>query len=150
MDADGSALVGALNPSNTGQALRVDANGNLLTAQAATSLGSGTSDFHLVSAASTNATSVKASPGQLYGYDLGNNGAADAYLKLYNTAGTPTAGSGTPFRTIYLPKGTRASFQSPTGLTMSTGIGLTITGGAADSDTTAVTAAQVTVELDYK
>lgn len=29
MNADGSALTGALNPTNTGQALRVDSNGNL-------------------------------------------------------------------------------------------------------------------------
>lgn len=110
----------------------------------------GTSDYHLISAASTNANNVKASAGQIYGYELGNNGASDAWVKLYNTAGTPTAGSGTPFRTIYVPKGNRASFHSTTGLNMGTGIGLTITGGAADADTTAVGAAQVTVEIDYK
>lgn len=110
----------------------------------------GTSDYHLISAASTNANNVKASAGQVYGYEIGNNGASDAWVKLYNTAGTPTAGSGTPFRTIYVPKGSRASFHSTTGLNMGTGIGLTITGGAADADTTSIAAAQVTVEIDYK
>jgi len=116
----------------------------------ATALGLGTNDYHLISTATTNANNVQASNGQVYGYDIGNNGASDAYVKLYNTAGTPTAGSGTPFRVIYVPKGSRASFHSTTGLQMSTGIGLTITGGAADADTTAVGAAQLTVELDYK
>lgn len=110
----------------------------------------GAGDFHLISAANTNATNIKASAGQVYGYEIGNNGASDAWVKLYNTAGTPTAGSGTPFRVIYVPKGGRASLHAPIGILMGTGIGLTITGGAADSDTTAVAAAQVTVEIDWK
>ncbi|HEY0756889.1 MAG TPA: hypothetical protein VGD98_23250 [Ktedonobacteraceae bacterium] len=123
---------------------------NPTTLAAATSIGIGTNDYHLISAASTNANNVKAGAGQIYGYEIGNNGASDAYVKLYNTAGTPTAGAGTPLRVIYVPKGSRASLQSATGLNMSVGIGLTITGGAADADTTAVAANQVTVEIDYK
>jgi hypothetical protein len=110
----------------------------------------GTSDYHLISAASTNANNIKASNGQVYGYELGNNGASDAWVKLYDTAGAPTAGSGTPKRVIYVPKGQRVGFHTTTGIQFNSGIGLTITGGAADNDTTAVGAAQITVEIDYK
>src|SRR5579875_2541068 len=110
----------------------------------------GTSDYHLISAASTNANNIKASNGQVYGYELGNNGASDAWVKLYDTSGAPTAGSGTPKRVIYVPKGQRVGFHTTTGIQFNSGIGLTITGGAADNDTTAVGAAQITVEIDYK
>jgi hypothetical protein len=110
----------------------------------------GTSDFHRISTADTNAVNIKASAGQIYGYDIGNNGASDAYVKLYNKASSPTVGTDTPFRTIYVPKGTAKTFHSTTGLAMGTGISLAITGGAADADSTAVGAAQVTVEIDYK
>ena len=123
---------------------------NPSTLAQATANAIGTSDFHLVSAATTNASSIKASGGQVYGYELGNNGAADAYVKLYNKASAPTVGTDTPFRTIYVPKGSARSFHSTTGLNMGTGIALAITGAAADSDSTAVAANQVTVEIDYK
>lgn len=110
----------------------------------------GLSDYHLISAATTNAQSIKASAGQVFGYELGNNGASDAWVKLYNKASAPTVGTDTPFRTIYLPKGTSKSLHAIGGLSMQTGIAIAITGGAADADTTAVAASQVTVDVDYK
>ena len=112
----------------------------------------GTTHYHFISTATNvgNALNVKASAGQLYGYELGNNGAADAYVKLYNSASAPTTGSGTPVRTIYLPKGTSKSVQTSLGIPFSTGIGHTITGLMPDSDATAVAVSQVSIELDYK
>jgi hypothetical protein len=109
----------------------------------------GTTDFHLISAASTNSNNIKNSQGQVYGYDFGNNGASDAWVKFYNKATAPTVGTDSVFRTVYVPKGGRASFHTTTGIALSTGIGIGITGGAADNDTTAVGAAQVTCEVDY-
>lgn len=47
-------------------------------------------DYHASSAAAAN---IKASAGNLYGLALGNNGTAACWLQLFNTAGTPTAGT---------------------------------------------------------
>lgn len=110
----------------------------------------GTSDYHLISANTTNAQSIKASAGQVYGYDFGNNGAADAYVKLYNKASAPTVGTDTPYRTIYVPKGARVSYHSVVGMALGTGIAIAITGAMADSDTTAVAANQVSIAVEYK
>ena len=103
--------------------------------------------FVSTNANATNAVNVKASAGVLYVYDFGNNGAADAYVKLYDSATAPTTGSGTPKLVIYVPKGGRAQGNCNIGFT--TGIGHAITGGAANSDTTAVATSQVLVNLEY-
>lgn len=94
---------------------------------------------HLVSAASTNATNVKAAPGRLLGVSLLNTNAAIRYLKFHNTAGTPTAGSGVAM-TIGVPaNGGRVDLTYPAGgVVFSTGIAFTAVTGAADADTTGV------------
>src|SRR5690242_4134795 len=67
------------------------------TANVATTSG-GSNDFHLISAATTNATNIKASAGQVYGYDIYNNNAAVRFVKFYNKATAPTVGTDTPIR----------------------------------------------------
>lgn len=104
--------------------------------------------YSVISAATTNAANVKASAGVLASMYAINNGATWAYLKFHNTAGTPTAGSGV-VATFGLPPGGGGSISLPTGLAFATGIGVTITGGAAASDTTAVALSQVAVTLSY-
>jgi hypothetical protein len=106
------------------------------------------SNYHAVSAATTNAANVKASAGTVVGYDIFNNGAYPVYVKLHNTAGTPTAGSGV-VRTIGVQAGTRA--VSPPGLSfaLGTGIGISIVKGIADADATAVAASDCVVDLSY-
>lgn len=104
-------------------------------------------------AAGTNATSVKASAGQLYKIEVTNNSANIGYLKLYNTAGTPTAGSGTPVIRLMCPgnaSGAGAFSSFDNGVTFGTGIGFTFTGGIADADTTSVAASAFIVNLYYK
>jgi hypothetical protein len=105
----------------------------------------GTPGFaRIQSAATTNAANVKANPGVLTHYDIGNSGATDAWIKFYNKASAPTVGTDTPVATIYLPKGQRIC-DDPTGaIGFTTGVAYAITGGAADSDTTAVAANQIT------
>jgi hypothetical protein len=51
---------------------------------------SATSAYHASSAAAAN---VKASAGNLYGLVLGNGGTVPCWLQLFNSAGTPTAGT---------------------------------------------------------
>jgi hypothetical protein len=102
------------------------------------------STARLVSAAaSTNATSVKTSAGDLFHVTGYNTNAAPRYLKLYNKASAPTVGTDTPIWTEYLPASSRFSFSFPSPMYFSTGIAFAITTAAADSDTGALTAGDV-------
>lgn len=105
-------------------------------------------NFHLVSIGSTNANNVKASAGQLYGVRVFNNAPYPVYIKFYNTAGTPTPGTGV-VKTVGVQAGTARDVEIPTGMAFSTGIGLSITKGLADADATAVLAADCVVDLEY-
>ena len=102
------------------------------------------------SAATTNATSVKASAGTVFNVLCSNTGAAAAYVKFYNKATAPTVGTDVPVITITVPaSGTVLLPTSLVGIRFTTGIGLAITNLAADSDTTAVAANQVKVLTSY-
>lgn len=109
----------------------------------------GCSKFHLVSAATTNLTNVKASAGQLYGWRAFNTNASTRYIKLHNTAGTPTAGSGV-VETIAVPGGGGSNGLFDIGVAFATGIGISMVTGIADADTTAVGASDLVVDLYYK
>ena len=58
--------------------------------------------YHLVSAATTNATVVKASPGKLYGWYISNNNASARKLAFTIQMSTPTAGASV-FFTLLIP-----------------------------------------------
>lgn len=103
----------------------------------------------LNSAATTNATSVKATAGNIYTITLSNNGAAAAYFKLYNKATAPTVGTDTPVDVIPIPASGFVTVDSARGIRFATGIGFAITNLIADSDTTAVAAGQVKVHISY-
>lgn len=103
-----------------------------------------------IMASGTNATSVKASAGQLYKIEVTNNSTNIGYLKIYNTASAPTAGSGTPVIRIMCPaSGGAFSTFADVGVAFATGIGFTFTGGIADADTTSVAASAFIVNLYY-
>jgi hypothetical protein len=108
----------------------------------------GCSIYHAVAAGSTNAANVKASAGQLYGWRIFNNAGYVIYVKLHNTAGTPTAGSGV-VQTIGVEAGLAAELFIPVGLAFATGIGISIVKGIADSSATAVLASDCVVDLFY-
>jgi hypothetical protein len=98
----------------------------------------------LSSAATTNATSVKASAGDLYKITGFNTAAATKrYLKLYNKASAPTVGTDTPVMTISLAAASPFDFSFAGGHYFSTGIAYAITGAAADADTTAIVAGDI-------
>lgn len=112
----------------------------------------GLTSYVLLSAASTNATSVKGSAGQLsYLHVTNRHASAVYYLKLYNKATAPTVGTDTPVQVYPIPPsfGGFNIALSP-GLDFSTGIAFAITAGVANSDTAAVTANDVVVNLGYK
>jgi hypothetical protein len=97
----------------------------------------------LSAAATTNATSVKTSAGDLFKITGYNAAATPRYLKLYNKASAPTVGTDTPVHTIYLPASSRFTEAFDTPFYFSTGIAYAITGAGADADTTALTAADI-------
>lgn len=102
------------------------------------------------SAATTNATSVKASAGTVYSVTCSNTGAAAAYVKLYNLASAPTVGTSVPAITLSIPASGTVNVPFGThGMRFGTGIALAITNLAADSDATAVAASQVKVLTSY-
>lgn len=92
---------------------------------------------------STNATSAKASAGLVKGFNGHNAAAAVRYLKIYNKASAPTVGTDTPVFTFAIPASSSFSFSFGDGLYLATGIAYALTTGAADSDNTAVTAADI-------
>lgn len=108
--------------------------------------------FRLVSAASTNATSLKASAGTIYSLTAFNLNAAVRYLKLYNKASSPTVGTDTPVATFAIPASTTGAgftISFPFGFDFETGIAYATTTGAADSDTGAVAANEIFIVGTY-
>lgn len=96
----------------------------------------------LSAAATTNATSAKASAGYLHKVVGYNAAAAARYLKVYNKASAPTVGTDTPVMTFYLPA-TAAFALNLDGVYFSTGIAYALTTGSADADTGALTEADI-------
>lgn len=96
----------------------------------------------LTSAASTNATSVKASAGKLLAISGRNNRTTPVYFKVYNKASAPTVGTDTPVLTEEIPSGSR--FSMTFDLYLGTGIAYALTTAAADADTGAVASGDIT------
>lgn len=116
-------------------------------------VNSGLSISSAISAASDNATSVKASAGQVYHIDVFNNSTNIAYLKLYNKATAPTCGTDTPVARYLIPanaSGTGAVIEISNGLSFSTGIGYCLVTGIADNDDTGVSANAYLIDIGYK
>lgn len=104
--------------------------------------------FRLLSAASTNATSLKGSAGTLYSLYVVNLNAAVRYLKFYNKASSPTVGTDTPVATFPIPASTTGAgfaINFGPGFDFATGIAYATTTGVADSDTGAVAANEIIV-----
>jgi hypothetical protein len=108
----------------------------------------GLTTFHLVSAATTNATNVKASAGQLFGWYIYNSNASARKVAFHNTAGTPTAGASI-FFSLVIPATSGANVHFTNGLAFSTGIAITTVTGLADSDSAAVAANDLVINLFY-
>lgn len=105
---------------------------------------------HLVSAATTNATSVKGSAGTIGTIVLANNAATNKYFKLFNKATAPIPGTDTPTHTFIIPAAvTTLVVDFANGMRFGTGIGYAITGAVADLDTTAIAANEVVVSMTY-
>ncbi len=107
-----------------------------------------------ISAASTNATSVKATAGNIFSIQAFSIDATPVYLKLYDDSAAPTVGTDTPIKVLLIPgdsvKGNGFTYQPSRGLSFSNGIAFAITGGIANNDTTAIAASEVVINIDYE
>ena len=121
-----------------------DIDGSMKTADNA-----GLTPYVLVSAATTNATSVVASPCRVFGLTLTNVNASPRYVKLYDKASAPTVGTDTPKHVYMLPGGGGIEIERRSGIDFELGLAFATTTGAAHSDTGAVAANEVLVNIDY-
>jgi hypothetical protein len=104
----------------------------------------------LSAAATTNGANIKGSAGTVKGIQGYNAKSSAVYLKLYNKATSPTVGTDTPVKTIYLPATAAFAFDFGTGVAFATGIGIALTGAGADADTTALASGDIlALNVDY-
>ena len=115
-----------------------------------TSTDNSLSSSKTVCAASTNATSVKASAGKIYRIDAFNSDTVGYWVKFYNKASAPTVGTDVPVATKFVPAGGGFVIESTVGIPYTTGIALAATLNATDADTTVVTNAnKLVINLRY-
>lgn len=104
----------------------------------------------LDSAATTNATSVKTTPGSITSLQLTNLNAATRFFKLYQKASAPTVGTDIPVMTIPIPATSHVTVPiGPLGLRIGTGIAYALTTGMSNADAVAVGAGDVKVYMTY-
>jgi hypothetical protein len=150
----GSVLVPGVNAFVTNS----NANGRATAPNSSPAvLPSAPTTWHLVAAATTNATSVKAAAAVLYSCQMSGIGAGPAYLKIFNKASAPTVGTDTPVITLIIPAaataangaGSNVQFAAG-GVALGTGFAAAVTGGLPDADATAVAAATYVVNCQYE
>lgn len=157
---DTSGTLASLNGDNT--PLQTDSSGSLrivvqntLTTVSAvtTSTSFGSIPGKLISAATTNATSIKASGTNLYFLSASNINASPRYIKLFNKASSPTVGTDIPVLTFLIPGNTSGAGTNiaigAAGLRFTTGLALAITTGVADLDVGAVAANEIVINYGY-
>ena len=70
-------------------------------------------------------------------------------MKFYNKASAPTVGTDTPVLVLAIPGSGAANVSFPAGINFTTGLSFATTTGYADSDTTAVAAGEIIINLAY-
>jgi len=127
--------------------------GGTITAVTTAGTPAAPTNFFLNSAASTNGSLIITGTTGLQAFFATNIGATVAFVKLYNKATAPTVGTDVPVMIITVPAavagvpGTAQVMPGFNGYRFPLGLGIAITGAVADSDTTAVAAGQVKVNL---
>lgn len=156
LNANSDGTTSAGGTGGTAQQVQIATGSAIIggTTQAASSqAANGTSaSTPLISLATTNAAVVKASGGLVFGYCFNNTHATNwAYVKLFNKATAPVPGTDSPIMVIAIPPAGKAERSLPiSGVAFATGIGIAVTGAPALLDTTAVLAAQVNGQIEFK
>lgn len=100
----------------------------------------------------TTPAQIKAAPGRILGIRTFNIGANSAYLKLYDSVAAPTVGTTAPLDVIGIPgnaDGGGNNDKCIQGRKFANGLWVAVTTGITDADTTAPTANQILVTIDY-
>ena len=141
---------------DTANALPIVINGGALSSISSIGTlgnpGAPTNQF-INSIAGTNIASISTASTGVSSIYTTNTGSTPAYIKLYNKATLPVLATDIPEMIIVVPaavSGVPGVYTLPigfSGLRFTSGLGIAITGGASDTDTTAVTAGQVKVKM---
>lgn len=106
---------------------------------------------HAQSAASTNATLVKAAPasvGLITIFHVSGGGGSNRFVKIYNKATTPTA-SDVPILTLVAHNNDTVAIVPAIPLFLSEGLSYRMTANYADSDNTAISAGELAINIAY-
>lgn len=138
-DAQTALLAGGLPAALSGDRLKVE------------NVGQTPTSFFLDSAATTNATNIKAAAGTLFAIVASNINAAARFLKVYDLAVAPNVGVDVPKLTIALPaSGVLPNINfGPQGMRFNNGIAIALTTLGTNADATAVAANELKVALSY-
>jgi hypothetical protein len=127
------------------------ANTAISTSQLSPTTSFGYATYHTaISAATTNATNVKASATVIPVIRLTNTTSTIRYFKIFNLSVAPTMGTSTPVLNYAIESNSSQNIDFGTyTLRLATGFSYAITGGQALLDTTAVGAGDVLVNVAY-
>lgn len=141
---DGSAVTQPVSGTVTAN------QGGTWTEAPSAATSGGSTPYHLISAATTNATNVKNAAGNLYGFEISNTNAAARYVRFYDSASAPTMGTTPIKKTVQIPGNATVIRAYPVGLSFGSGIGFSTTTAMGDADTSTVGAGDLSIDLDYK
>jgi hypothetical protein len=116
----------------------------------------GATPYHLVAINSTNSNLIQLGQHTVFSIELGGVGSSPAFVKLYDKATAPTCGTDTPIKTLIIPvastaaNGAGSNLPFPIGIQVQNGLGICVTGGIADNDTTPVAVSSFVVNVDYR
>lgn len=151
---DGTVTVGSHAVTNAGTFATQESGAALTALQLLDNVETGSTPAPVVSAATTNATSVKANAGRLLGIHVLNTTATLQYIRFYDLAAAPTCSSATGHAfSMPIPASTSGAGIDmnfgPSGIAFTTGIAYCITGGPTSTDNTAAIVGSYGV-LTYK
>lgn len=139
----GTGSIGTVQPGNT-------ANTTPWLIEPRTGTTNATTSTAVNSAASTNATNLKATAGMIFNITAMNVTASTKYIRIYNKATAPTVGTDIPVMVVAVPATSSKEITINYGLKLATGIGFAITGAATATDATAVAAGDVQLLINWQ
>lgn len=122
----------------------------VITGASGAATPNGLTPHKLISAATTNLTSVKASQGRIAGGIITNASASWRYVKFFNKNSAPVIGTDVPVLTVGIPPNGQVNLGSvfdQYGIHFAAGIAYALTTGPTDADNVAVGANEIVVAL---
>lgn len=121
-----------------------------MKAQIDPQIDGGCDTFHLVSAATTNATCIKSTPGQVFGWYIYNSNASARKVNFYESGKVPNVGVSPLKFSLVIPASSGANVFSDIGIQFSQGISISTVTELTDAGTTAVALNDLIINIFYK